>query len=263
MNFEQVLYQVVDRVATITLNRPERLNAWNETLHAEVRQAVQMASADENVRCIVLTGAGRAFCAGADMDRLRAVANGTLQLASHTGEDGVVGSDLRYLLHVAKPMIAAINGPIAGVGVCIAAFCDLRLIATQAKLTTAYARRGVVAEFGLAWTLPRLIGINHANDLLLSGRTVEAPEVAAMGFASLLPDNDFAAVVQQRAAQLASQCSPRSQRIIKQQLALAWQQSLPQALDLAEQEFSSSLSSADFREGVAHFVEKRVPIFPD
>lgn len=262
MPFEQLLYDVRDRVATITLNRPERLNAWNEVVNRELRLAVQMASEDDGVRCIVITGAGRAFCAGADMSRLQRAAEGAINATPLLSGDRGDLTDLRYLGKVTKPLVAAINGPVAGIGVCLAMFCDLRLMAAQARLTTSYVRRGVIAEYGIAWMLPRLIGMTHATDLLLSGRTVSAEESAAMGFASLISGEDFAATVHERAVQLANHCSPRSHRIIKAQLAQAWEQSLPEAMDLSDRELLDCLSSADFREGVAHFLEKRAPDFP-
>ncbi|MFC4521464.1 enoyl-CoA hydratase-related protein [Cupriavidus pinatubonensis] len=262
MPFEQLLYEKRDRVATITLNRPKRLNAWNEILNRELRLAVQMASEDDDVRCIVITGADRAFCAGADMSRLQRAAEGVLDATPLLSGDRGDLTDLRYLSKVAKPLVAAINGPVAGIGVCLAMFCDLRLMAPKARLTTSYARRGVIAEYGIAWMLPRLIGVTHATDLLLSGRTVSAEEAAAMGFASLIPDSDFAANVHERAAQIANLCSPRSHRVIKTQLARAWEQSLPEAMDMSDRELFDCLSSADFREGIAHFLEKRAPEFP-
>lgn len=263
MQFEELVYDVRDRVATITFNRAERLNAWTLTLEKELREAIALASADDGVRSIVLTGAGRAFCAGADMSRLSASAEGAPPPAS--SEQVLSHQDLEqrygYLLGVPKPIVAGINGAIAGVGVCIALYCDLRYMAAGAKLSTPYARRGLVAEHGIAWMLPRLIGPMHASDLLLSGRAVQAEEAAQMGLVKLLPAENFAEAVHQRAADLANLSSPRSVRVMKAQLLAASHQTLAEATQLADAEMALCRGTEDLREGVAHFVEKRAPKF--
>jgi enoyl-CoA hydratase/carnithine racemase len=259
---EELLYEVSDRVATITFNRPDRLNAWTPTLETELREAVGAAAADDEVRSIVLTGAGRGFCAGADMSRLAATAEGKAEPSvPRPASDEDLGQRYSYLLGVPKPLIAGINGAVAGVGVCIALYCDLRFMAAGAKLATPYARRGLVAEHGIAWMLPRLIGSMNAADLLLSGRTVQAEEAAQMGLVKLLPADGFADEVHARAAELANLCSPRSIRIMKHQLFMATRQTLAQATQLADVEIERCRGSADFREGVAHFIEKRPPQF--
>lgn len=263
MNFEELLYGVRDRVATITFNRAQRLNAWTATLEKELREAISLASEDESVRCIVLTGAGRAFCAGADMSRLSASADGAL--ASSSSQRTPSHDDLEqrysYLLDVPKPLIAGVNGAIAGVGVCIALYCDLRYMAAGAKLATPYARRGLVAEHGIAWMLPRLVGPMHAADLLLSGRTVLAEEAQQMGLVKLLPAEGFAEAVHERATEFANASSPLSVRVMKTQLLAAKHQTLAEATQLADAEMALCRGTEDFREGIAHFVEKRAPQF--
>ena len=262
MEFHEILYEVNDRVATITLNRPERMNGWTPVMEAELRTAIDAASNNDGVRSIVITGAGRAFCAGADMNRLSSASQGSAEAAARPAS-GETDLDQRYsyLLAVPKPLIAGINGSIAGVAVCVALYCDIRYMAAGAKLTVPYSRRGLVAEHGSAWMLPRLIGPMHAADLLLSGRVVETSEAASMGLVKMLPAEDFRQAVHARASEFANLCSPRSIRIIKQQLLLSRQQSLTEASRLADDELDKCRGTADFKEGVAHFIEKRVPNF--
>ncbi|MCY1236823.1 putative enoyl-CoA hydratase echA8 [compost metagenome] len=260
--FQELLYEIRDRVATVTLNRPERMNAWTATLTGELREALRLADNDPEVRCIVLTGAGRAFCAGAEMSRLSALQQGqTLQEVQASDDDP--GQRFGFMLAVEKPLIAAINGAAAGIGVCMSLFCDIRYMAAGAKLTTAYARRGVIAEFGTAWMLPRLVGPMHAADLLLSARTVLAEEAAQMGLVKVLPAEGFATAVHARAAEIANLCSPRAVRVMKQQLLLTrqQQQSFAQACQLADVELQKCFDSEDFREGIAHYLAKRAPDF--
>jgi enoyl-CoA hydratase/carnithine racemase len=261
MSLSEILYDVSERVATITLNRPDRMNAWTPTMEAEFRTAIEAASADDGVRAIVVTGAGRGFCAGADMERLQSSASGAAPLVAPSSGEGNFDQRYSYLLAVPKPLIAAINGSVAGVGLCITLYCDLRFMAEGARLATSFARRGLVAEHGSAWMLPRLVGPMNAADLLLSGRTIDATEAAAMGLVRTLPAEGFLAAVQARAAEFANLSSPRSMRIIKQQLQAAPFQSLAEATRLADAEIPKCRDTEDFREGVASFVEKRRPAF--
>jgi len=263
--WQELLYKVEDRVATITLNRPDKLNAWTTAMAGELREAFAEADADEGVRAIVLTGAGRGFCAGADMSRLAAAAAGKSTLGvppmPSAGMEANFAQRCSYLLAVKKPIIAAINGPVAGIGVVITLYCDIRYMAAGAKLTTAFARRGLIAEHGTNWMLPRLIGPMHALDLLYSARSVEAEEAAAMGLVRVLPAEGFAAAVQAKAAEIANLSSPRSTRIIKKLVYEAMFQSLAEATVAANREQEICRDTEDFREGVAHFLEKRRPNF--
>jgi enoyl-CoA hydratase/carnithine racemase len=262
----EVLYEVKDRVATITLNRPDKLNAWTPTMAEELRAAFMRAQGDDNVRAIALTGAGRGFCAGADMAGLaaRASGQGAMQPRHDAPTEGLAANfaqRLSYMLALKKPIIAAVNGPAAGIGFVITLYCDLRFMADNAKLTTSFARRGLIAEHGLGWILPRLIGPMHALDLLLSARMVEAKEAAAMGLAHMLPAQGFLAAVQARAGEIANLSSPRSVAIMKRQVYEAMFQSLAEATAIADRELAACRGTEDFREGVASFVEKRKPNF--
>jgi enoyl-CoA hydratase/carnithine racemase len=269
---QEILYSVANRVATIALNRPEKLNAWTSVMDREVRSAIAEAEADDGVRVIVLTGAGRGFCAGADMSLLSTVAEQGLGEAWRTGLQNVgsnrdgVRADFQkkysYFPAVAKPLIAAINGPVAGLGLVIALYCDLRFASDAARFGTAFARRGLIAEYGMAWMLPRLVGHAHALDLLFSARMIEAPEALRMGLVNqVFPKEMFLEKVTEYAQDLASNVSPRSMRVIKQQVYEAMFQTLGEACETATREMEASLRCEDFKEGVAHFLEKRAPVF--
>jgi enoyl-CoA hydratase/carnithine racemase len=255
LNLTEIEYSVADRVATITLNRPDRLNAWTPTMAIELREAIRRAEADDSVRAIVLTGAGRGFCAGADVGILQQRASGAIPPTDpgHNRFD--------YLVAAKKPLIAAVNGPVVGIGLVAALYCDMRFLAAGAKIATSFARRGLPAEYGSAWLLQRLVGPMHAADLLLTGRMLLAEEAAAMGLGKLLPVEGFLPAVLAVAREIATLCSPRSIRVIKRQLSLAWEQTLAQAMDLSETEIAQARQSEDFREGVAHHLDQRAPNF--
>jgi enoyl-CoA hydratase/carnithine racemase len=272
MPTQEILYTVSGRVATVTLHRPDKLNAWTRTMEAEVRQAMQEAARDDQVRAIVVTGAGRGFCAGADMSLLQDVVDGRVQPlpepARHDGhaEEKNSRADFErqysYFPAIPKPVIAAINGPAVGLGLVIAMFCDVRLASEEAKFGTAFARRGLIAEYGLAWLLPKVIGHANALDLLLSARMVNAQEALRMGLVNqVLAHDKFMDGVYAYAHELAASVSPRSLRVIKRQVYEAMFQTLGQALNTAGEEMRASLQCEDFKEGVAHFVEKRAPVF--
>src|SRR5579863_1507631 len=221
---QETLYQVADRIATITLNRPDKLNAWTAVMEREVSSAVEEAERDENVRVIVVTGAGRGFCAGADMSLLSSVADKGLDAArreqavqkTESKPDGV-RDDFRhkysYFPALTKPVIAAINGPVVGLGLVIALYCDLRFASDAARFGTAFSRRGLIAEYGMAWMLPRLVGHANALDLLLSARMIDATEALRMGLVNqIFPQESFLESVQKYAVNLAANVSPRSLR---------------------------------------------------
>lgn len=270
MSYQDITTAIDGHVLTLTLSRPERLNAWTHRMESEFRQAVEAAQANEAVRAIVVTGAGRGFCAGADMDILEAGAAGatsgdTTESApapsAGTGIEANYAWRFSYLLRVRKPIFAAINGPIAGIGLCMAVFCDFRYMAEGQKLTTAFAKRGLIAEHGISWMLPRLVGPTNALDLLLSARTLVTAEAAALGLVKSLPAQGFLAQVQATAREMTRSASPRSIGIIKQQVYDSLFQDLDTAWRRADEEMQASFASEDFREGVAHFLEKRAPAF--
>jgi enoyl-CoA hydratase/carnithine racemase len=223
----------------------------------------------------VLTGAGRGFCAGADMANLdglvKAGSNnadikaGLSERFSGPRREGARADFQKtysYLLAIDKPILGAINGATAGLGLVISLYCDIRFASDQARFSTAFARRGLVAEYGLSWMLPRLVGIANALDLLLSARLIDAPEALRMGLVSrVIPHEQFAAEVRKYASELATAVSPRSMRVIKKQVYNALFQTLAEAVDAANEEMFKSFASEDFKEGVAHYLEKRAPAF--
>ncbi len=271
--YQEIRYQVDDPVATITLDRPQALNAWTDRMGAEVRHAVGAAEDDPRVVGIVLTGAGRGFCAGADMNRLSALASGDRGAAEPAGNlvsdpgDPSSGPDLHdgtytYLMSVPKPVIAAINGPVAGMAVPIVLACDLRFMAADAVLMTAFSQRGLVAEWGSSFLLPRLVGTAAALDLLFSSRKITGTEAAAMGLVNAaLPAADVLPHAQNYVRELAAACSPASLAIMKRQVYQQMHAGLLAAEREARQLMADSFGRPDFREGIQSFTQRRPPRF--
>jgi enoyl-CoA hydratase/carnithine racemase len=269
MKVTEILYDVAEHVATITLNRPEKLNAWTATMEGEVKAAMEAAASDAHVRVILVTGAGRGFCAGADLDRMKASLEtgkrGTVlqpgASAEATGINANFQQRFSYLMRLPKPIIAAINGPVAGIGLCFVLFTDLRYIAPSAKVTTAFARRGLVAEHGMSFMLPRLIGLMPALDLLYTARIIDGVEAARLGLANLLPEARFADGVRKAALEIVTNSSPRSTAVMKRQVYDDLFRNLADSWKVADAEMRASFLSEDFKEGVAHYFEKRAPRF--
>jgi len=267
MSYQDILYQVEDGVAVISLNRPDRLNAWGGAMHQEVKAAMRAATDDSAVKVIVLTGAGRGFCAGADMMALQGIGSGAVRPDQVEAPfDADAPEDFRktysYFPSVPKPIIGAINGPCAGLGMVIALYTDIRFASDAAVFTTAFSRRGLIAEHGISWLLPRLVGMAHAADLLFSARRVTAAEAERIGLVNrVMPAEGFMGEVMAYARMLANEVSPRSMREMKREIWAAQTQSLGEAIEAANIDMRASFASADFKEGVAHFVEKRAPAF--
>ncbi|MGH2861823.1 MAG: enoyl-CoA hydratase-related protein [Solirubrobacteraceae bacterium] len=243
-------------VLVLTFNRPDRLNAWNRDLEARYFELLDEAEADADLRAIVVTGAGRGFCSGADMDDLQRVAGGDRRAPSTPTRPR------SFPLTVRKPMIAAINGAAAGLGLVEALYCDIRFATPDAKLTTAFARRGLIAEYGIAWILPRLIGPGRALDLLLSGRVILAQDAHAIGLVDRIVEPPAlldAAVA--FADELARHSSPTSMSIIKAQIQRAMDSDFCTAFTEAEELMIESFHQPDFAEGVASYLEGRPPAF--
>lgn len=267
MAYDEIDVAVADRIATITLNRPQRLNAWTPLMGQEVRSAMRAAADDDGVRVIILTGAGRGFCAGADISNLSQLSEGVARVKrSEPPFDATVRPDFQkpysYFPAVPKPIIAAINGPCAGLGLVIALYCDLRFAAPEAEFTTAFSRRGLIAEHGISWTLPHLVGPSIAFDLLISARRVKAPEALQLGLIDRLAGRgELIDASRAYALELCTAVSPRSTRVIKRQLWNGRFHSLADAIEVADREMIESFASEDFGEGVRHFIEKRSPQF--
>ena len=269
--YDEILYAVDDPIATVTLNRPDRLNAWTDRMGAEVRHAMARAEDDPQVAAIILTGAGRGFCAGADMQQLQSISQGVGErrdLADLDADPGdpEMAEDYRgtytYLMSLRKPVIAAINGACAGMAVPIALACDLRFASERAVFTTAFSRRGLVAEWGIGWLLPRLVGPGHALDLLFSARKVDAAEAERMGLVNrVLPADGLLDHVEAYARDVAANCSPASMRVMKRQVYESLHQPLGAAHQQAVRLMLESFERPDFAEGVSSYLEKRPPRF--
>jgi enoyl-CoA hydratase/carnithine racemase len=257
---EVVLFEVQDDVAVLTLNRPDRLNAWTPELQTRYFDLLDECAEREDVRVIVVTGAGRGFCAGADMQGLQSLSEGGENGQTTTARDP---RPVTYALGIPKPVIAAVNGACAGLGLVHAVMCDLRIAAAQAKFTTAFSRRGLVAEHGLSWMLPRLIGPARALDLLMSGRVFLGTEAAALGLVNrAVEDGTALDEALSYARMLATECSPTSMAVMKQQVYADYDKTLSDSLEEANRLMGESFSRPDFGEGVSSFVEKRLPSFP-
>lgn len=271
--YEEVLYDVVDPVATITLNRPERLNALTARTQVELKHALIRAEGDERVVGIVLTGAGRAFSAGADMQALSQIADAQRMerdesLAALEAETRAREVDPEFKItwsfipSIRKPVIAAINGPVAGMSFAIASLCDLRFAAEGAVFTTSFSQRGLVAEHGISWTLSRLVGPSRALDLLWTARKFDATEAEHIGFVDrVFPPDELLPATRDYIVELAARCSPTSIMEMKRQVYLHMMRPLNEAMDESNRLMAESLARPDFKEGVASFLEKRPPNF--
>ncbi len=254
---DAVLYEVRDSTALITLNRPERLNAWNGDLAKGYFNSLDAAAADSDVRAIVVTGAGRGFCAGADMDVLQGIESGS---NDDGGEPDL--RDATYALGIPKPIIAAVNGACAGLGLVHALACDVRFAAEGAKFTVAFSRRGLIAEHGLSWTMPRLVGQSVALALIMSGGVFLADEAKEMGVVNrVCAPETLIDEAMAYAADLAANVSPTSMAVMKHQVYNHPMMPLSEAMTESNRFMRESLGRPDFKEGVSSFVEKRPPNF--
>lgn len=260
-----VLYEVRDSgVAVLTFNRPERMNAWGGGLAAAFYAAIDKAEADSAVRAIVVTGSGRAFCAGADMGDLSSISDASVDSTGSTDMDKLVGErHPHFVTTLCKPVIAAINGACAGYGLTQALMCDVRFAAAGAKFTTSFARRGLIAEYGISWILPRLVGQSVALDLLLSGRVFYAEEAAELGLVKeVVPPEELLSRAIGYAEDMAANCAPSSMAVIKQQVYSDSMRDVTEASAAAEKLMHESMGRPDFIEGITAFFEKRPPNFP-
>ena len=257
-----VLYDVTGAgVAVITLNRPQRLNSWGPDISSGVYAAVDRAETDPAVRAIVLTGTGRAFCAGAYMGTAEGLGD---TVSSETDVSKLVGErHPHFLTALSKPVVAAINGACVGIGLTHALMCDIRFAAAGAKFATAFARRGLIGEYGITWILPRLAGWGAAADLLLSGRTFYAEEAQQLGLVKEVVEPDALMTrALEYADDLARNCSPASMAVIKRQLYGDALDEVTEVSARAETLMHQSMVRPDLVEGITSFLEKRPPNFP-
>jgi len=271
--YEAILYDVEDPIATIQFNRPAQLNAFTNRMGDELKHAIAAAEQDERVVAIVLTGAGRGFCAGADLKGLQGMGEGDAsamgagsaeRAAAEPGDSSMEGfrGAYAYMMSVRKPIIAAINGPVAGLGFAIALFADMRFASDKAVFTTAFSQRGLIAEWGIGWNLPRLVGPAHALDLLLSARKIDAAEAGRIGLVNqVLPHDELLSFVNDYARQLGAMVSPTSMAVMKRQVWESMETDLDPALRESIELMRQSFDRPDFKEGVQSFLEKRPPKF--
>jgi enoyl-CoA hydratase/carnithine racemase len=264
---DAVLYEATDSgVAIVTFNRPDRLNAWGPDIAAAFYAAIDRAESDHAIRVIVLTGRGRGFCAGAYLGAPDSVANmgETMARAEKTDLAELVGErPPHFVTTLRKPVIAAINGACVGIGLTQALMCDVRFAAAGAKFGAVFARRGLIAEFGISWILPRLTSMAVALDLLLSGRTFLAEEAAELGLVKeVVAADDLMKRVLEYAENMAANCSPASMAVIKRQVYGDSTRDVVDATARAEVLLHEAMPRPDVIEGITSFLEKRPPQFP-
>ena len=272
MDYEEIVYQVDESVATITINRPEKLNALTNLTQAEIRHALDQSEHEPKVIGTVLTGAGRGFCAGVDMNSLSSISDDGKRkdssfehLKAYPGNpdnDPNFNSSPTYFLGLRKPLIAAINGACAGLGFSYATFCDMRFVDPRAKFVTSFGARGLIAEHGTSWMLPRIIGPSNSLDLFWSSRQLLGDEAYRIGFANrLCAEGNCLTEAQDYLREIAGTSAPVSIMMMKKQVYRHLMQELGDAMDESTRWMDESLARDDFKEGVQSFVQKRPPNF--
>jgi enoyl-CoA hydratase/carnithine racemase len=252
---DTVLLSVDRGVAVVTLNRPERLNAWTFPMSARFFDAIEACDDDPEVRVIVVTGAGRGFCAGMDTGALKEV--GTSAPVSDPNRRRADS-----ITRVRKPVIAGVNGAAVGVGFAIACACDIRFAATGAKLGALFPQRALPSEDGLSWLLPRIVGLSAALDILLSGRILLAEEAAGLGLVKdVLPAEQVLPRALEYARDIAANCSPTALAMIKRQVYGDGQATLEDSLRLSQELRDQLVVSADFAEAMSSYSVKRAANF--
>ena len=268
MERKVIEYTVKDRIATITLNRPQRRNSWTGRMHVEYRWSIEQAENDSEVRAILVTGAGRDFCVGANSRALEGHVEkggydpGTPDTMPTPGY-GVrpeFDADFAYQFGLTKPVIAAINGAAAGAGLAVACYADIRFAAAGAKFTTAHGALNLPAEFGLSWLLPRLMGVTRANDILLTSRIFLAEEAYELGLVNkVLPFDELLPYTYDYMRRMIARVSPGSLRATKNQIYADLHGDAASAVRRSRSLIDRMMTESDFREGVAAFTEKRPP----
>jgi enoyl-CoA hydratase/carnithine racemase len=263
MDFEQITYEVNDRIAVITLNRPEVLNAWTPVMMENILQALDMADEDDNVRVVIFTGAGRAYCAGADLSTGRFRLSGDDPDGPKLVRDTAGRATLR-MFNMKKPIIGAINGPAVGVGITMTTAMDIRIASESVtKISFIFNRRGIVPEGCCTYFLPRIIGISKASELILTGRLFTAREGLEMGlFSRVVPPEELMPTARQIAYEIADNTSAISTALARQMLWKTLTEDHPMAAHILEsRSLSAMFASDDAKEGGASFMEKRLPKF--
>lgn len=270
MGFDEIIYEKANRVAVITLNRPARLNAWTARMESELREALLDSEHDDKVGAIVITGAGKAYCAGADMGALNRVADGTTSAVQAVSGEVAGTSETRadfrqrfsWIAGLRKPVIGAINGACVGLGFTTCLYQDIRIASENARMGLIFVRRGLAIEHGSSWMLPRIVGLANAVELAITGRLVDANEALEMGLVNrVVPQDKLMATAREVASEIANKCSPlgvaQAKKLIYQHLFT----DLATGVRDDDASMEMMTRSEDFKEGVKAFVEKRAPKF--
>ncbi|HCG70127.1 MAG TPA: enoyl-CoA hydratase [Gammaproteobacteria bacterium] len=272
VTYEEIRYQIEGGAATITINRPNQLNALTDLTQAEIRHALAESERLPEVVGTVLTGAGRGFCSGVDMNALGGMSEAGKRLGNsyehlqaspgNPDDDPNYKSSPTYFLGLRKPLIAAINGAAAGLGFSYATFCDMRFMDRSAKIVTSFAPRGLIAEHGTCWMLPKLVGPSNALDMNWSSRKILGEEAFRMGYANrLCEDGECVTEAQNYLREIAGTSAPMSIMMMKRQVYKHLTKELGDAMSESTRWMDESLARDDFKEGVASFVERRAPNF--
>jgi enoyl-CoA hydratase/carnithine racemase len=272
MNFDEIIYEKKDRIATVTLNRPEKMNAWTPRMGAEMKTAMLDADRDPAVGAIIVTGAGRAYCAGADMTGLSNIASGRAGAGegaqTPAADDGLAGARADYRtvyswpLALNKPIIGAINGACVGLGFTTCLYQDIRIASDNARMGFIFVQRGLAIEHGSSWMLPRIIGIARAVELAVTGRLVDAEEAYRIGLVHrVVPAAELMDVARATASQIAEKCSPLGVSQAKKMLYQHLFTDLATGIREDDESMEMMTKSEDFKEGVKAFIEKRAPRF--
>ncbi len=268
MAYEQILYETADRIATVTLNRPDRMNAMPPQMIGEIHDALHEADRDDEVRVVIITGAGKAFCSGMDMDVLRTPAAKVMEdLRGQNQRDPNLRQDFRgafsYMMALRKPIIGAINGVCVGVGFTCALYFDIRIAAESARMGLLYPRRGLSIEEGGSWMLPRLIGLADAIEMVVTGRVLGAREALERRLVThVVPDDQLMTKARKLAGEIATQCSPLGVATARRMVYEHLFSDLGTAIHEDFAELSKMFGTADFKEGIRAFMQRRPPKFP-
>jgi enoyl-CoA hydratase/carnithine racemase len=265
MSYSDIIYDKSDRIATITMNRPDKLNAWTPRMGSEMREAFTDADRDDAIRAIIVTGAGRAYCAGADMEHLNNIAEGASPSAAvqtRASSDKRVRPDFdgpfSYVLALSKPVIGAINGPCAGLGFTTSLYHDIRIASENARMGLILVQRGLAMEHGSSWMLPRLVGVAKAIELAVTGRLVDAQEALSIGLVHrVVPAAKLIETAREIATQIATKCAPMGVALAKNAIYEHLFTDLATAIRDEDSIMERTTRSADFKEAVKAFVEKR------
>jgi len=261
----EVLYEVSDHIATITLNAPQRMNTISSAMLDDLSSTLLRADRDRDVRCIILTGAGRAFCAGLDLSAQMSGPSGNLgnlgSLDANPGELDLRDAPPIVLHHLDTPTVCALNGGAAGYGLDVALGCDIRIAGESAKLAPGFAKRGILPESGGTWLLPRMVGYAKAAEIAFTGRTLLAKEALELGLVNhVVPDTDLVDRARELAGEIAAN-APLAVRAIKRMMRAAETETFDQNVHHVFLQLLPLFRTEDFKEGVAAFMEKRPPTF--